>query len=449
MVRFRLTTTLFLLGFGLLPYAGAQQLRISPASLTFKNQLINSTSDVQTATLTNSGSTSVTVSSIIPSGMYNQTSDCAVLNAGESCTIGVTFSPVVVGTTSGAITITSSAQADPQSLGLAGTAIAPIRLSPLGLDFGQVAVGTLSQPESVKLTNHQATAVAINAIVTSGDFAQSNNCPASLGAGQSCNIQVVFQPTAGTFIPGALSVSTDSTGPAPVLLEGNGTSGPSSIVSLSAVNLDFGAETVGMFTKTQSVTLTNTSATTSLNIQSVTASGFGWYDLQFARPPCIGMLAPGAQCVIVAFFNPLADLMPASYPGAITIVDDDVTSPQVIELSGTGNNELVFRPATLHFPPQKVGTTSPPQIVTVDSTLQQGEGLFLDSFSTGDYKFVGFGLHACLNGEIVPPSCTIEVTFTPSRKGAVNGAVTFDNYPLCEFGSCPKPAVLNLTGVGQ
>jgi hypothetical protein len=141
--------------------------------------------------------------------------------------------------------------------------------------------------------------------------------------------------------------------------------------------------------------------------------------------------------------------MPASYPGAVTIVDDDVTSPQVIGLSGNGQNELVFRPAILHFAPQKVGTTSPQQIVTVDSTLQSSEGIFLDTFSTGDFSFTGFGTQACQLGGIIPAGCTIGVTFTPSRKGVVQGAITYDSYPLCKPGSCATPSVLSLTGTGQ
>jgi hypothetical protein len=334
-------------------------------------------------------------------------------------------------------------------VGLTGTAIVPLKVSPALLNFGLVAVGTASQPKVVKLTNEQAAAVSITAIATSGDYSQTNNCPASLAAGASCSIGVVFQPTAGTVIPGALSFSTSETGPSPVSLSGTGTSGPASIVSLSSTSLNFGDETIGMFTPTQRVTLTNTSQTTSLNIQSVTISGFGVYDLQFDRPPCSGMIAPGGQCVIVVFFNPLASLMPASYPGAVTIMDDDVTSPQVIGLSGNGKNELVFSPPVLHFAPQKVGTTSPQQIVTVTSTLQQGEGINLDTFSSGDYSFVGFGKKACQLGGIVLPSCTIAVTFTPSRTGVINGAVTYDDYPLCSFGSCAKPSVLSLTGTGQ
>ena len=447
MIRFRLALVLAFTLMG--SFIEAQQIQISPSTLSFKNQVINTVSTSQTVTLTNTGSTSITVSSIVPSGMYNETTDCNVLNAGGSCTIDVSFAPAVLGTTDGAVTITSSAQAGPQSVGLAGSAIAPLKASPAFLNFRLVAVGTSSQPLPVTLTNQQATAASISSIATSGDYVQSNNCPASLAGGASCTIQVVFQPTAGTVIQGALSFSTNSTGPAPVSLVGTGTDGPASIVSLSSTSLNFGSETVGLFTNTQRVTLTNTSATTSLNIQSVTVSGFGVYDLQFARPPCRGLIAPGANCVIVVFFNPLANLMPASYPGAVTIVDDDVTSPQVIALSGIGSNELVFRPPVLHFAPQKVGTTSPQQIVTVSSTLQQSEGIFLETFSTGDFSFVGFGTHACQMGGIILPGCTIAVTFTPSRTGTINGAVTYDNYPLCELGSCATPAVLNLTGTGQ
>jgi len=158
-----------------------------------------------------------------------------------------------------------------------------------------VAVGTSSQPLTVKLKNQQATGLDITTIATSGDYTQTNNCPASLAAGQTCSIRVVFQPTAGTVIPGALSVETDTTGPAPVSLVGTGTSGPSSIVSLSASSLSFGDETVGLFTKTQTVTLTNISQIQSLNISSVTVSGFGVYDLQFARSSVSGIDRAGGE----------------------------------------------------------------------------------------------------------------------------------------------------------
>jgi len=216
MIQFRRACLLALTMLGSLSLVEAQQIQISPSTLTFKNQVLNTTSASQTVTLTNTGSASVTVSSIVPSGMYNETTDCDVLNAGGSCTIDVSFAPAVLGTTDGAVTITSSAQPGPQSVGLAGNAIAPLKVSPAFLNFRLVMVGTSSQPAAVKLTNQQGTAVGLKAISTSGDYTQSNNCPASLAAGASCTIQVVFQPTAGTVIQGALSISTDSTGPAPV-----------------------------------------------------------------------------------------------------------------------------------------------------------------------------------------------------------------------------------------
>ena len=433
----------------LIPAAFSQQLQISPSSLAFKNQVLNTASATQTVTLTNSGAGSVTINSIVPSGMYAETNDCTVLNAGQSCSVDVGFTPSIIGITTGAVTIFSSAQTAAQSVGLSGNGLAPVKISPATLDFGAVSVGTSSQPKLVKLTNQQTGSLNIKAIATSGNYTQTNTCPSSLAAGSSCSIRVVFQPTSSTLIQGALSFSTDSTGPAPISLVGTGTGGPQSNVSLSATSLDFGTLTAGLFSKTQTVTLTNTSSTASLNIQAVNISGFGIYDLQFARPPCSGIIAPGGQCVIVAFFNPLSNLMQATDPGAITIVDDDVTSPQVIGLTASGSSEVVFGPPVLHFGPQKVGTTSPPQIVTVDSTLQGQEGIFLSMFSTGDFSFTGFGTKACQSGGIIPAGCTIAVSFTPSRVGTVNGAITFDSYPLCSLNACPAPSVLSLTGTGQ
>src|SRR5581483_3806703 len=137
----------------------AQQLQISPSTLNFKNQVLNTTSASQIVTLTNSGNSSITVSSIVPSGMYNETNDCTVLNSGQNCTIDVTFTPSTIGTTNGAVTITSSAHAGPQSIGISGIGVGAVKVSPATLNFGPVGVGTSSPPQQVKLTNQQATAV--------------------------------------------------------------------------------------------------------------------------------------------------------------------------------------------------------------------------------------------------------------------------------------------------
>jgi hypothetical protein len=427
----------------------AQQLQISPQSLCFKNQLLNVASPAQTATLTNTGTTNVTLNSIAASGTYSAVSQCSTLAAGESCTVDVTFTPDALGTTNGAVTITSSAQSAPQTVGLTGTAIPPMRLTPAALSFGAVPVGSASQPQAVTVTNQRSTSITLETIATTGNYSQSNNCPASLAAGKNCAVSVTFRPTAATAIPGALSLITaDGTDPS-VALSGSGSGSVVSHVSLSASSMDFGNETLGASTPMKTVTLTNTS-TTSLTFQSVSVSIP--YRMEERQPSCTGMLPPGGQCIFAVWFAPSIAAGPARYPGAVTIVDSDASSPQVIGLSGKGALEVLFSPHALHFPTQEVGTTSAPVIVTVTNTMQQPENLITGIFATGDFTVVGVGTKTtpCFDLLIFSGSCTVAVTFTPTRTGAITGAVTFNDYPLCKLDSaCAESAVLSLTGTGD
>ena len=88
-------------------------------------------------------------------------------------------------------------------------------------------VGTKSAPQVVQLTNTGKATLNITKFVMRGydfdDFAQSNNCPASLGAGASCKITVTFTP-AKTGARSALLYILDSGGGSPqtVALAGTG-----------------------------------------------------------------------------------------------------------------------------------------------------------------------------------------------------------------------------------
>ncbi len=82
-------------------------------------------------------------------------------------------------------------------VGVAGVAptIAPASVAPSSLGFGAVTVGVTSASMPVVLTNNQAVSLTITSVTASGDFAQTNNCPAVLAGGGSCTINVTFTPT--------------------------------------------------------------------------------------------------------------------------------------------------------------------------------------------------------------------------------------------------------------
>jgi hypothetical protein len=86
-----------------------------------------------------------------------------------------------------------------------------VQISPGQLAFGSQAVGTSSAAQTVTLKDPGAATVNITGVSITGDYSQTNDCPATLGAGSSCSFQVVFTPTATGTRTGMLSISTSAT----------------------------------------------------------------------------------------------------------------------------------------------------------------------------------------------------------------------------------------------
>jgi hypothetical protein len=121
--------------------ASAPAVSLGPTSLSFGHQQVNTTSEVRTVTLTNSGNASLTIESIGLSGPHSsdfaQSNTCpssssTLLAAGASCTISVTFTPTAAGSRSANVTITDKASGSPQSVALSGTGV--LGMPPTGSD---------------------------------------------------------------------------------------------------------------------------------------------------------------------------------------------------------------------------------------------------------------------------------------------------------------------------
>jgi hypothetical protein len=300
---------------------------LSPTSLVFAGQLINTTSAAQTITLTNTGTSVLNITSITPSGDYAQTNSCGIsVAAGANCAINVTFTPTATGTRTGAITVVDDAAGSPQSVTLSGTGTAPVvSLSATSLSFGSHLVNTTSVAKSVTLRNTGTASLSITSIVSSGQFAQTNNCGITVAAGGSCTISVTFTPTTAGLQTGAITISDSAANsPQTITLSGTGTI---PIVSLSTTSLTFASQTVGTTSAAQTVTMTNT-GTAALKSIVITASG------PFSRTDtCKSSLAIGSSCQISVTFTPTAI---GTQAGAITITDTAADSPQTINLTGTG-----------------------------------------------------------------------------------------------------------------
>ncbi len=99
---------------------------VSPLSLTFGPQPVGTASAPKKVTLTNEGTTAMSVEFIYTNGAnyedFSQTNNCpASLDSGTSCTIAVTFQPKVTGTRVTKLYITDSGGGSPQVVTLDGT----------------------------------------------------------------------------------------------------------------------------------------------------------------------------------------------------------------------------------------------------------------------------------------------------------------------------------------
>ncbi len=265
---------------------------ILPASLDFGTQPIGVTTAPQTVTLTNNTSAALAITGIAvvainpasPNGDFAKVSDtCGTsVPAGSSCTVGVTLKPSVTSAESAKLVFTYSEASSPQTIALSGTgtnAVPTATLSQNSLSFAGQLLTSTSPSQTVTLTNNGTASLTITSITISGDFAETDNCGASVPAGGSCTINVTFAPTAVAGRTGTLTITDNASGsPRTVALTGTGwdfsVTAPSSV---SAARLSAGKFTVtvtplGGFHQTTSLSCSSSplAATCSISPASVT-----------------------------------------------------------------------------------------------------------------------------------------------------------------------------------
>jgi hypothetical protein len=103
---------------------GGPVVTLVPTSLKWGKRFLGSPA-TKTVTLTNTGSATLNIGSIVPSGDFAlktvKKSCGATVNVGASCFIKVTFTPTQVGLRTGTVTITDNAADSPQTIPLSGT----------------------------------------------------------------------------------------------------------------------------------------------------------------------------------------------------------------------------------------------------------------------------------------------------------------------------------------
>jgi hypothetical protein len=106
-------------------------LNANPTALNFGSVNMSSSNN-QTATLTNSGNANITISNVSVSGagfIANGVSTGLILAPGQSATLNATFTPASSGNLTGSVTIASNASNSPGTIALSGTGVAAVNHS--------------------------------------------------------------------------------------------------------------------------------------------------------------------------------------------------------------------------------------------------------------------------------------------------------------------------------
>ncbi|MFL6121172.1 choice-of-anchor D domain-containing protein [Actinophytocola sp.] len=361
------TTTVPLSGTGVAP---GPVLSPNPTSLSFPGTVVGATSAAQTVTVTNSGTTSASVSGVTASGDYSQTNNCGTLAVGASCTVTVTFRPTASGTRTGAVTVTSNANNSPTTISLSGSGI--------GTDTNVARGRPASASSEVNGTQTAATA-------TDGDantyWESANNAfpqwlqvdlgaaytvgrvtlrlpPSSAWGTRTQTLSVQTSTDGSSFTTAVASANYTFTSPTnvvniPVPATGaryvrvnitantgwpagqvsefevypSGATSPGGpTLSTNPSSLTFASQALGTTSGSQAVTVSNT-GTAAASVSGVTVSG------DFTQTNNCGTVAAGGSCTVNVSFRPTAS---GTRTGTVTVTSNAGNSPTTVTLSGTG-----------------------------------------------------------------------------------------------------------------
>jgi hypothetical protein len=311
--------------------ASAAAIVLNPITITYSGTDVGSVSAAKNITISNTGGMTATLQTPVVTGDFEITANTCgpTLAPNVGCSVSVAFQPTASGTRTGSFSVTDSIGIQTTSLTGVGVLPATDALAPLALTFAAQQLNTASATQQVTLTNSGDAALTLIAgQIAIGNFTVVNGCGNSLNGHSTCSLLVAFAPTSVGSTAGVLMV-TDEYRSQTVALTGTGVA-PAGI-SLSPVStIVFAATGEGLSATSQTVALTNNGGI-SLLIQSIAATGD--FSIAPGTNTCGTNLAAGTSCTLQIVFAPTAT---GSRTGTFTVVDSAASSPQSLQLTGTG-----------------------------------------------------------------------------------------------------------------
>jgi hypothetical protein len=324
---------------------------------------------------------------------------------------------------------------------------------------------TTSTGGTVELRNLGSAALTLTRpfVFSSPEFAETDNCPASIPAGGICTVTVSFTPDASGQRSATLSIpSTARNSPTVVALGGSAIDAPD--LQVSPTSLTFADQVVTTSSAAQVVTLTNSGD----QPQPITAILNGTSDYQITSH-CPAQIAAGTSCQVSVVFAPTQigmrdDYLTVELPGPAYF---NVALEGTGVVAAAGNGTLQLSPTALSFGSVVLSQMSQEQIVALMNTGNSpvtinalgvstiaGQGnpgdfslavtSIYGSPGTCGYLYVGSSYQPYSVPFVLEPqtSCAIYVAFQPSIAGQEAGTLTVTDSAV------GSPQSIGLSGVG-
>ena len=327
----------------------APRVSLLPATLDFGPQTLAGLYPKRVITLKNTGTATLSVSSItvLGTGFTNaSTAACpATLAPGASCAVEISFNPVAANTDySGTLRVISNAAGSPHTATLLGrgtaTTIPVLLWSPAItlLEFGSVSAGTVSAPQSVTLLNNGPGGVTLGVVNAVG--ADAPAFPAGGGTcvpgltlfqGGTCTIEVRFAPASAGSRSASLQVASSGSFPPALTVSGTGLAGPTPGLALSTGALSLGETRVGAQSLPADVVLSGTGSGV---VTVVGMQVYGPYSMQSKTCPAVPFtLSAGSTCTVTVAFEPQSE---GDAAGVLRVTSDASPAVREVALSGKG-----------------------------------------------------------------------------------------------------------------
>jgi|SRR5271166_2847804 len=311
----------------------AGSLTASPTSFTFGSVQVN-TSQTQTETLRNSGTTNLTISQATFSGAgfsYTGLSLPLTLAANQSTTFGVVFAPTAVGAANSILSITVSGSSTTVDIALSGAGVTPATLTatPATLSFTSVQVGkSQAQTETVQNTGGLNATISQGTVSGTGFSISGLSTPVTLTPGQSTTFTLTFAPQSAGNSTGSVAIASNASNTnLTISLSGSATGSTQGQLSVSPTTIGVGNVTVGT-SGTQTGSLNATGASVTVTGVTVGSSEFAISGLTFPVT-----IAAGKSAGFTVTFTPQSSGLAST---SASFASNATNSPAAATLTGTG-----------------------------------------------------------------------------------------------------------------